>query len=95
MSSTRAPSGHFKVLYFATASAFAAKNHEFIPAPLPLGQLFDALEERHAGIRISILESSMVTLNLEYVDVPSGGKKSNVVIREGDEVGIIPPVSSG
>jgi len=90
----RAPSGHFNVLYFAAASSFTSKEHEALPAPLPLGQLFNALEERYRGIKSKILESCLVTINLDYVDVPSAGE-DGVLIKEGDEVAIIPPVSSG
>ena len=45
----------------------------------------------------AVLGSCAVTVNLEYVDVEEeGGKeKAGVVINEGDEVAIIPPVSSG
>lgn len=91
----RPPSGHFNVLYFASASSFTSKQSEALPAPLPLGQLFDALEERHPGIKSKILDSCLVTVNLEYVDVPPAGQVSGIVIKEGDEVAIIPPVSSG
>jgi molybdopterin converting factor small subunit len=90
----RAPAGHFNVLYFAAASSFTAKQHECFAAPLPLGQLFDALEERYSGIKAKILESCLVTINLDYVDMPGPGEEG-VVIKEGDEVAIIPPVSSG
>lgn len=90
----RAPSGHFNVLYFAAASSFTGKEYEAIPAPLPLGQFFNALEERYSGIKHKILESCLVTVNLDYVDISSSGD-GGIVIKEGDEVAIIPPVSSG
>ncbi|ROT35280.1 hypothetical protein SODALDRAFT_328595 [Sodiomyces alkalinus F11] len=89
------PSGHFNVLYFASASSLTSKQHEALPAPLPLGQLFGALEERYPGMKSKILDSCLVTVNLEYVDVPPPGDDSGAVIKEGDEVAIIPPVSSG
>ncbi|KAL2758766.1 hypothetical protein ACRALDRAFT_1075211 [Sodiomyces alcalophilus JCM 7366] len=91
----RPPSGHFNVLYFASANSFTSKQYEALPAPLPLGQLFDALEERHPGMKSNILDSCLVTVNLEYVDVPADGQASGTIIKEGDEVAIIPPVSSG
>ncbi|KAG7141846.1 Molybdopterin synthase sulfur carrier subunit like protein [Verticillium longisporum] len=48
MSSTgRSSSGHFNMLYFAGASSYTAKDQEALPAPLPLGRLFDTLEERY------------------------------------------------
>ena len=103
------PKGHFNVLYFASAGTFTAREHEALPAPLALGALFDALEERHPGIRDRVLSSCLVTVNLDYVDVPSSSYSSDVdaenmneneqkkviTIQEGDEVAIIPPVSSG
>ncbi|KAH7034836.1 uncharacterized protein B0I36DRAFT_360306 [Microdochium trichocladiopsis] len=97
----RAPKGHFNVLYFASAGSFTAKEYEAFPAPLELSKLFDVLEERYNGIRDRILSSCLVTVNLEYVDIPEGSNTSEgesiapVVIKEGDEVAIIPPVSSG
>lgn len=61
------------------------------PAPLPVGKLFETLEGRYAGIREKVLGTAMVTVNLDYVDLEDG----SVVIQSGDEVAIIPPVSSG
>ncbi|KAI1160259.1 molybdopterin synthase sulfur carrier subunit [Nemania serpens] len=94
------PEGHFVVLYFASASSFTSKEYDTFPAPLPISKLFDTLEERHSGIKDKILSSCLVTVNLNYVDVPNNdtnqdGLESGVVIQEGDEVAIIPPVSSG
>lgn len=93
----KAPEGHFNVLYFAGASSYTSKDFESLPAPLPLGKLFQTLEERHKGMRSMVLDSCLVTVNLEYVDVPSDDSESSssIVIQAGDEVAIIPPVSSG
>ncbi|TVY73388.1 Molybdopterin synthase sulfur carrier subunit [Lachnellula suecica] len=82
------------MLYFASASSYTSKSSENLPAPLPLSKLFETLEERYDGIKAKVLESCLVTVNLEYVDVPEGAA-SGTVINEGDEVAIIPPVSSG
>ena len=100
MSSTIAkpPSGHFNLLYFASANTFTGKEFEALPAPLPVRKLFATLEERYAGIRSKVLESCLVTINLNYVDVSEDtneGGADEPVIEEGDEVAIIPPVSSG
>lgn len=92
------PSGHFNLLYFASASTFTGKQYEALPAPLPLRKLFATLEERYTGIKPKVLESSLVTINLTYVDMPEDtneGGADESLIREGDEVAIIPPVSSG
>ncbi|KAK7738490.1 hypothetical protein SLS53_006009 [Cytospora paraplurivora] len=92
------PSGHFNVLYFASASTYTGTEFEALPAPVPLRQLFSTLEERYSGIRTQVLKSCLVTINLDYVDVPEDndeGGAGETVINEGDEVAIIPPVSSG
>ncbi|KAI1820349.1 molybdopterin synthase sulfur carrier subunit [Xylaria intraflava] len=93
------PKGHFNVLYFASASSFTSREYDTLPAPLPISKLFDLLEEKHSGIKDKILSSCLVTVNLEYVDVSSDGSEDvsepGVTIQEGDEVAIIPPVSSG
>jgi molybdopterin converting factor small subunit len=47
-------------------------------------------------MKAKVLESCLVTINLEYVDIPeAAGGDTEIVIKEGDEVAIIPPVSSG
>ncbi|KAH9902079.1 molybdopterin synthase small subunit CnxG [Xylariomycetidae sp. FL2044] len=94
------PKGHFNVLYFASASSFTSKEYETLSAPLALSKLFDTLEERHKGITDKILSSCLVTVNLNYVDIPDETTKDSdpsaqATIVEGDEVAIIPPVSSG
>lgn len=96
MTPAKAPAGHFSILYFAAASTFTAKASEYLPAPLDARQLFAQLEERYPGIAAKVLSSCAVTVNLEYVDMDSEGEEqSAVVIQAGDEVAIIPPVSSG
>lgn len=90
----------FTILYFAAASSYTNKTSERLPAPLPVLSLFSLLETRYPGIEDRVLKSCAVTVNLEYVDVVSpavmgGGSSDGVTIGPGDEVGIIPPVSSG
>jgi molybdopterin converting factor small subunit len=94
MSAPKPPKGHFNVLYFASASSVAGKEYEAFPAPLPLGKLFSTLEERYPGITPKVLKSCLVTVNLDYVDIPKDDDDEQK-IQEGDEVAIIPPVSSG
>ena len=86
------PSGHFNVLYFASAGSHTKKEHESLPAPLPLGKLFAELDARYPGFSDKILSSCLVTINLDYVDVAGEAERA---IKDGDEVAIIPPVSSG
>ncbi|KAK3382337.1 hypothetical protein B0T24DRAFT_564487 [Lasiosphaeria ovina] len=94
---SKPPTGHFNVLYFASAGSYTSKQVEALPAPLPLKDLFGALESRYQGFRASVLDNSLVTLNLTYVDMLEGDEdeSSAVIIQDGDEVAIIPPVSSG
>ncbi|KAI1333461.1 molybdopterin synthase sulfur carrier subunit [Xylariaceae sp. FL0016] len=96
------PQGSFNILYFAAAGTFTAREYDVLAAPLPVLKLFDALEDKHPGIKDKVLCSCLVTVNLEYVDVPSGEEPAvdgqrgaEIMIQDGDEVAIIPPVSSG
>ena len=91
MAPSKPPAGHFSLLYFAAASSFTGKSSEHWKAPLKTNLLFDALETSYPGIKERVLTSCAVTVNLEYIDMDDG----SVVIKEGDEVAIIPPVSSG
>ncbi len=94
---TQPPPGHFVLLYFASANSYTSKESDFFEAPLSLPALFDLLEQKYIGIKNKILNSCLVTINLEYVEVPDHGKNvaDTIVIKAGDEVAIIPPVSSG
>ena len=89
--------GHFTLLYFAAAASFTRKQSEELPAPLTVADLFTSLERTYPGIREKVLESSLLTTNLEYVDVEADDAENGLgkMIQEGDEVAIIPPVSSG
>lgn len=100
MAPARAAPGHFRVLYFAAASTYTKKASDEFKAPLPVRDLFQFLDTQYPGIRDRVLSSCAVTVNLEYVDIgedkDAGPQASeDVIIREGDEVAIIPPVSSG
>jgi len=94
--SSRAPPGYFTILYFASASSHTWKDSEFLAAPLRISKLFDVLENRYTGMKAKVLESCLVTLNLEYVDLTEfTTDAADIIIKEGDELAIIPPVSSG
>lgn len=86
------PPGTFKILYFSSATTYTKKDSEFLSAPLALGKLFDVLEEKYPRIRSMVLGSCMVTVNLDYTDLEGEPERE---LKEGDEVAIIPPVSSG
>lgn len=86
----------FNLLYFASASSFTSKDSDEFEAPVSLSKLFDLVEAKYPGIKSKILDSCLVTINLEYVDVPETETgEANITIKAGDEVAIIPPVSSG
>ena len=85
------PQNRFSILYFASAASFTRKSSDTFPAPMPVTDLFGALEKQYPGITKAVLDSCAVTINLEYVDV----EEVQAVINVGDEVAIIPPVSSG
>ncbi|KAL5337443.1 hypothetical protein BJX70DRAFT_389226 [Aspergillus crustosus] len=95
----------FQIHYFSTASSYTNKPTERLPAPLPLSKLFSVLEEKYPGIREKVLRSCSVAVGDEYVDVDvddevevegnGNGNGVGRVILEGEEVAIIPPVSSG
>lgn len=91
MAASDIPAGHFNLLYFAAASTYTKKNSEYWKAPLTSNALFPALEEKYPGIQAKVLSSSALTVNLEYIDMDT----APLEIKEGDEVAIIPPVSSG
>ena len=87
----------FKVLYFASARDATGLSSESISIPetcesksLSIADLFELLELRHPKLKQKkILASVAVAVNLEYVEIEEG------MVRAGDEVAIIPPVSGG
>lgn len=97
MSAPRAPAGQFTVLYFASSSSYTHKQHDFFSGPLLLSQVPDLLEKRYPGIKEKILGSCALTVNLDYVDMEeeAGKGEQGLVVQAGDEIAIIPPVSSG
>ncbi|KAF2662045.1 Molybdopterin synthase sulfur carrier subunit [Lophiostoma macrostomum CBS 122681] len=96
MAPVKVPSGHFSILYFAAASSFTGKSSEHIAAPLRAGSLFEELEKKYPGMEAKVLASCAVTVNLDYIEIDGGNAPDlDLVIQEGDEVAIIPPVSSG
>lgn len=97
---TETPAGHFRILYFASAASFTHKESDTFAAPVTAATIFDLLEKSYPGMTQAVLSSCAITLNLEYIDIDSSnsgirGSDSKTTIRAGDEVAIIPPVSSG
>lgn len=97
--SSKPSAGHFRLLYFASAASFTRKSSDDLSAPLPITDLFSVIETKYPGMKAAVLSSAAVTVNLDYVDLEEDGQTSrhekSIVINEGDEVAIIPPVSSG
>jgi len=91
--------GTFILLLFASAQSYCDNTESLsLSAPMTLNQLYAELEQRWPGIGEKILKSSQVVLNLEYVDCEwdeMQTKGNEVTIKQGDEVGIVPPVSAG
>lgn len=97
MATPKAPADHFTVLYFAAAASYTGRQHDFLSAPLPVGKLYDVLDAKYPGMKEKVLVSCALTVNLEYVDLDEEASTDDgaIEVKEGDEVGIIPPVSSG
>jgi molybdopterin converting factor subunit 1 len=80
------------VLYFAALRDLAGTSEESVSVSPTAGQptvaqLVAALEERHAGLR-GRLTAVRVAVNEEFVELTS-------LLRAGDVVALIPPVSGG
>ncbi|KAF2748514.1 Molybdopterin synthase sulfur carrier subunit [Sporormia fimetaria CBS 119925] len=96
MGPSASPAGHFVVLYFAAAASYTGKTSEHLASPMAAGELFGRLEQLYPGIRARVLESCAVTVNLQYINLDGDDAEgARVLLKEGDEVAIIPPVSSG
>lgn len=96
MSASTEVDGAFTILYFAAAATFTGKTTEQLPAPLRVRDLFAKLNDVYPGMQDKVLSSCAVTVNLEYVDLDDDdATSSSQEIKAGDEVAIIPPVSSG
>ncbi|KAK6432718.1 hypothetical protein LTR95_011110 [Oleoguttula sp. CCFEE 5521] len=97
MSVPKPPPGHCTVLYFAAATSYTKKQYDHLPVPFLLSALPEVLEHRYPGIKAKVLVSCAVTVNLDYVDVEeeAGKGAEGLVVASGDEVAVIPPVSSG
>lgn len=77
--------------------SFTKQQCHLFEAPICSATLFQALEEAYPNITQRILNSSAITVNLDYMEFEQGsGKDFNCFeIQAGDEVAVIPPVSSG
>ncbi|CAG8593447.1 2406_t:CDS:2 [Funneliformis caledonium] len=87
-------SKEFTILYYATARDATKMSSEKIPLPsqspfMSLKDLTMLLKERHKKLA-PILEYSLYAINMEYVE-----NDQAILVKEGDEVAVIPPVSGG
>jgi molybdopterin synthase sulfur carrier subunit len=96
------------VLFFAAASTYTTQESTTLRGGVSLRQLLADLETKFPGFTSKIISGSAITVNLEYVDFNvdelSKGNAADekdaadglgMIVQPGDEVGIIPPVSSG
>jgi molybdopterin converting factor small subunit len=79
----------FTLLLFGPAATYTGSTSLQLQTPMNLKELNEKLETMFPGIQEKVLEGSMMTVNLEYVE------GLEMQLKEGDEVAIIPPVSSG
>ena len=86
--------GEVTVLYFAAATTALGRTSETFAVPgdgLKLSDLAKLIVSRHLNSGIDrVLEQSRWSVDAELVDTPD-----SVVLRGGEEVAIIPPVSGG
>ncbi|RIB20937.1 hypothetical protein C2G38_2244248 [Gigaspora rosea] len=88
-------SKEFTILYFASARDAVNISSEIISFPstsssLSLQDLTNLLKNRHENLG-KVLENSMFAINMQYVDKDD----ESIMVKPGDEVAIIPPVSGG
>jgi len=84
----------FTILYYASARDATNVSSEKIPLPsqstfMSLKDLTILLKERHKKLA-PILDTSIYAINMEYVECDE-----TILVKEGDEVAVIPPVSGG
>lgn len=82
-------SGGVRVCFFAAARD-AAATREVSVEPQPLGTLLDALRTAYGPTLGAVLDTARVWVNGED---PLDGEAT--VLRAGDEVAVVPPVSGG
>ncbi len=80
---------HITVLYFAGAKDATGKRRESIKLPeyTTIRELLLEISSTHPRIR-NILNSIKVAVNYKVVDV-------DTILKESDEVALLPPVSGG
>ena len=82
-----------KVLYFASSREIIGQDQdefEFDRTEVCVDTFMSALLDKRPQLN-TILTSSLLAVNMEYVSL----RDPHVLIRDGDEVAVIPPVSGG
>lgn len=95
----------FSLLYFGPLADLAGQQKEVVEITttmaasnegLTISELYKYVGSRHGDSAAILLDSCAVAVNMEYLEEDTETGSSNaIVIRPGDEVAIIPPVSSG
>ena len=89
------PTNHFTLLYWGPATSFTGKGRDYIKGPLKVTELFNVIERMYPGMKHNQLDSCAVSVNGEYADLNPVEGEETLMLKEGDEVAIIPPVSAG
>ncbi|ORX75109.1 molybdopterin synthase, small subunit CNX7 [Basidiobolus meristosporus CBS 931.73] len=83
-----------KLLYFASAQDAAQVQEETLlltELPTPnVASLIAWMTEKYPGMGKLFSSNTMLAVNMEYVELDS-----QVALKDGDEVAVIPPVSGG
>jgi molybdopterin converting factor small subunit len=82
-----------RILYFAAARDITGLTEELVQfqiESIPLCDVLESLFAQHKGLR-EIWSRSLTSVNIELVD----NDIANIMINDGDEIAIIPPVSGG
>ncbi|KAI7825521.1 molybdopterin synthase, small subunit CNX7 [Kickxella alabastrina] len=85
-----------KLLYFASArDAAHGLSSETIEleqqAPATLQSAVNIIRQRHPNME-AVLKTALLSLNQEYCEAEN---TQDILLRDGDEVAVIPPVSGG
>jgi molybdopterin converting factor subunit 1 len=80
------------VLYFAAARDVAGITSETFNLPNSLEDLTNILTTKYGHELRKILDHSLYAVNMDYIEKELEAKK---ILKDSDEVAIIPPVSGG
>jgi len=81
-----------KCLYFAASREITDKKEEQFDLEKTVvnsKEFIEILLKKYPGLQI-IIEKSILAINQEYID-----RNAEIILREGDEIAFIPPISGG